>query len=60
MAVANSVVFGGSGFQWTTSRLTLDSDKSLLRTLYQCLYFPVDLPACPSITALIHCESVFF
>ena len=59
MALANSVVFRGNGFQWTASRLTLDSDKSLLQTLYQYLYFPVDLPARPSITALIHYESVF-
>ena len=34
MAFANSVVFGGNNFQWTASRLTLDSDKSLLQTLY--------------------------
>ena len=36
MSFVNFVVFGGNGFQWTTSKLTLDSDKSLLRTLYQC------------------------
>ena len=28
MALANSVVFRGNGFQWTASRLTLNSDKS--------------------------------
>ena len=36
VSFANFVVFGGNGFQWTASKLTLDSDKSLLRTLYQC------------------------
>ena len=33
MALANSVVFRGNGFQWTASRLTLNSDKSFSWTL---------------------------